>query len=254
MGGTRAKAERLFRRLPAAGCWLNLPCPEAAEVAVAAGADFGLVDCEHGVMSLETAGRLLAALKAGGVAALARPPEVSDAWVKRLLDAGAEGLILPMVESAARAADAVAMALFPPRGRRGVAATVVRAGGWGAQADAYVAGWNDRAFLAMQIESPAALDAAGAIAAVEGVDMLFFGPNDYGWSAGLGGAAHPDVFAAFRRVADVAHAAGKLVGTVAFQAGPAAALRAAGCDVISSASDVSALRRGVAAALAEARP
>ncbi len=254
MGAPRAKAERLFGRLPAAGCWLDLPSPEAAEIAAGAGADFGLVDCEHGALSIETAGRMLAALKAGGAAALARPPEISDAWVKRLLDAGADGLILPMVESAAQAREAVAMALYPPAGRRGMAAGVVRAGGWGARAGDYAAGWNARAFVAVQIESPAALEAAPEIAAVEGVDLLFFGPNDYGWSAGLGGAADPAVFAAFRRLAEAARAAGVLSGSVAFPAGPAAALRAAGCDLIASASDVEALRTGIAAALREARP
>jgi 2-keto-3-deoxy-L-rhamnonate aldolase RhmA len=254
MNGVRAKAERLFGRLPAAGCWLDLPCPEVAEVVAAAGADFGLVDLEHGAMSVETAGRMLGALRAGGAAALARPPEVTDAWVKRTLDLGADGLILPMVESAAQAAEAVRMALYPPAGRRGLAATVVRAGGWGARADDYVGGWNGRAFLAMQIESPAALEAAPAVAAVEGVDLLFFGPNDYGRAAGFGGADHPAVFDAFRRVAAAAHAAGKLVGSVTFPGGSAGALREAGCDLISSASDVGALRRGVAEAVAAARP
>ena len=252
MNEARAKAEGLFGRVPAAGCWLDLPSPEAAEIAARAGVDFGVVDCEHGPATVETAGRMLSALRAGGAAAIARPPERSEAWIKRLLDSGADGLILPMVETPKLAAEAAALTRYPPEGRRGLAHSVIRAAGWGADAEAYRAGWNARAFLAVQIESPAALEAAGAIAAVDGVDLLFFGPSDFSSFAGFpDGPADPRAFAAFERLAAAAHGAGKLAGSVAFPAGSGAALRAAGCDMISSGSDVSALRRGLAAAMAQ---
>ncbi|TVQ52999.1 MAG: hypothetical protein EA355_14030 [Rhodobacteraceae bacterium] len=252
MADARTKAERLFGRVPAIGCWLDLPSPEAAEIAALAGADFGLVDLEHGAISIETALRMIAALRAGGAAPLARPPEATDAWAKRLLDAGAAGLIMPMIESAEAAAAAAAAMRYPPLGRRGAAAGVIAASRWGRD-PVYVAGWNEACFLAVQIESPTAVEAAAAMAAVDGVDMLFFGPNDYAYAAGLDGPDDPAVWPVLEKMVETAHAAGKLVGTVAFGRG-AAALVAAGCDLVSAASDVAALGRGIAADVAAARP
>ncbi len=254
MPTSRAKAERLFGPSPASGCWIDLPSPEAAEIVALARPDFAVVDLEHGPASVETAGRVIAALAARGVAALARPPEISDAWIKRLLDSGADGLILPMVESAAEAREAAAAALYPPKGRRGRAAAVIRAAGWGRDAVAYARDWNDRAFLCAQIESPAALAAAPEIAAVEGIDLLFFGPSDYASFAGFHeGAADPRAFEAFQAVDRAAKAAGKLSGTVAFPAADGAALAAAGCDLVAAASDVAALGAGIATALASVK-
>ncbi len=254
MGETRSKAERLFGRLPASGCWLDLPSPEVAEIAARAGADFAVVDLEHGPASVETAGRMIAALRAGGAAAIARPPERSEPWIKRLLDSGADGVLIPMVDTPEQAAEAAAWVRYPPLGRRGLAHSVIRASGWGADAAAYARDWNDRAFLAVQIESPEALGRAAEIAAVDGVDLLFFGPSDFSARSGFPDlAADPRAFAAFRAVAAAARGAGKLAGAVAFPAGDGAALAAAGCDMISAGSDVGALMRGLAAQMAGPR-
>lgn len=251
MVGARAKADKLFGGLPAVGCWLDLPSPEAAEIAALAGADFGLVDLEHGAISIETALRMIASLRGAGSVPLARPPEATDAWAKRLLDAGARGLIMPMIESAAAAAACAAMVRYPPLGRRGAAASVVAASRWGSAAG-YVADWNAACFLAVQIESPTAAAAAAEIAAVDGVDMLFFGPNDYAYAAGLDGPDDPAVWTALEGLVATARAAGKLVGTVAFGRGAPALIRA-GCDLVSASSDVAALLEGVRADVSAAR-
>ena len=249
MGETRAKAERLFGRLPASGCWLDLPCAHVAEIAGRAGADFGVIDLEHGPASVETAALMAMALRAEGAAALARPPEVTEGWVKRLLDSGADGLILPMIESGEAARAAVALTRYPPDGRRGLAAGVIRASGWGRKAEAYRAGWNARGFVAAQIETPAALAVAREIAAVEGVDMLFFGPSDFSSFAGFeGGAGDDRTLAAFHEMRAAAASAGKLSGAVAFPAAQAG-LAAEGCDLIAAASDVAALSAGIARAV-----
>jgi 2-keto-3-deoxy-L-rhamnonate aldolase RhmA len=254
MSDSREKLAALFGRLPASGCWLDLPSPEAAEIVARAGADFGVVDLEHGPASVETAGRMLTALRAGGAAAIARPPERSEPWIKRLLDSGADGVVVPMVDTPEQAAEAAAWLRYPPLGRRGVAASVARAAGWGADAAAYLAGWNARAFLAVQIESPEALAAAPEIAEVDGVDLLFFGPADFSARSGFAdGPADPRARAAFEAVAAAAQGAGKAVGSVAFPAMDGPALAAAGCDMIAAASDVAALLGGVAAAVAGGR-
>jgi 2-keto-3-deoxy-L-rhamnonate aldolase RhmA len=253
MTDLRAKLTSLFGRLPASGCWLDLPSPEAAEIAAVAGADFGVIDLEHGPASVETAGRMAVALRAGGAAAIARPPERSEAWIKRLLDSGAHGVLIPMVDTPEQAAEAASWVRYPPLGVRGVATTVIRAAGWGGAAERYRAEWNDRAFLAVQIESPEALAAAPEIAAVDGVDLLFFGPADFSARSGFAdGAADPRAFEAFKAMAGAAHGAGKAAGSVAFPAAGGAALADAGCAMIAAASDVTALREGIATAVASA--
>ncbi len=239
----RAKAERLFPRLPARGCWVSLPTPIAAEIVGDAGVDFVILDLEHGTATYETVVAQLIALRATGTAAVARVPELYGPWIKRTLDAGAQALIVPMVATADAAADAVRAFRYGPDGVRGNATRMVRAARYGADPD-YLTRWRDEGVLMVQIESPEALNNAEAIAAVDGVDALFFGPSDYGAAAGFPGDAA--LTRALDQVTAAARASGKLVATVLFADHDADALEARGVDILGVASDVSLLRKGAA--------
>ncbi len=234
------------------GCWLDLPSPEIAEIAGAAGYDFAIVDLEHGAIGIETAGRMIGILTASATLPFVRVPEPGEGWIKRALDAGAAAVIVPRVEDAATARRLAGFATYGPEGRRGEGLGAVRAGGWGRTAPAYRSQWRERGGLILQIESPEGLAAAAEIAAVPGVTQLFFGPSDF--SACLGtGRDDPRVAAAAREVAAIARAAGREAGTVTFPGGGWAELVAMGYDCVADVSDVGVLVRGFDGHLAEAR-
>lgn len=241
----RQKIETLFGRLPARGCWLGIPSVVSAEIVGQAGFDFGILDFEHGPASYETAIGQMAALNASGAAVMARVPELQGPWIKRTLDAGAQALMVPMVETAEDAAAAVRLFRFGPEGCRGNATRMVRAARYGAD-ETYLKRWNADGVLLVQLESPHAVDQAEAIAAVDGVDVLFFGPSDYAAAAAFPSDAV--VTKALDRVIAAARAHGKLVGTVLFGGHSADDLEARGVEILGASSDVGLLRKGAAEA------
>lgn len=241
----RAKAEALFGRLPARGGWLGLPSVMSAEIMGRAGFEFCIIDLEHGPASYETAIAQMIALQAGGTSPVARVPELRGPWIKRALDAGAAAVMAPMIETVEMAEEAVRAFRYGPEGNRGVATRIVRAARYGADPD-YLKRWNDQGVLMAQLESPHAVDRAAAIAGVDGIDLLFFGPSDYAASAAFPEAAV--IAAALDRVIAAARSNGKLVGAVPFADFSPDDLERRGVDVIGVASDVSILRKGAEAA------
>ncbi|MBX6748483.1 MAG: 2,4-dihydroxyhept-2-ene-1,7-dioic acid aldolase [Micromonosporaceae bacterium] len=179
-----ARRRSLFRAAlarpdgPALGTWVKLPAMESVELIALAGFDFVVIDLEHSPMNLETAYRLIGTANHLGVASIVRIPTLEAGIVQRILDAGAEGVMLPHVDSVEEAVAAVRAVRFPPLGTRGVGATS-RAGAWGAIDRAeYLRYGQEEVVLIAQIESAAAATAAGAIAAVDGVDALLIGAAD----------------------------------------------------------------------------
>lgn len=250
----RDKLHRLAGRVPARCFWLDLPSPMAAELAGRAGPELAVVDCEHGQIGPETLADMLRALDLAGVPALVRVGDAGPGRVKQALDAGAAGIIVPYVETAAEARAAVRATFAPPLGARGMATAVTRAGGFGADR-AYAAEWNERGLLALQIESGKGLAVAPEIATVEGVDMLFLGPSDYAADLGLDLGLDPArdgeaLLAALREMAAAARSAGKLVGAFPWPGADPARLIAEGADLVAAGSDVRALAQGLAAGLA----
>lgn len=133
--------------------------------------------------------------------------------VKRVLDAGAQTLMFPFVQTAEEAARAVAFTRYPPQGVRGVAG-IHRASRYG-RLDGYLGRANDQVCVIVQLETPAAVTRLPQIAAVPGVDALFVGPGDLSAAMGrLGDVAHPDVQAALADAAKAAHVQGKPIGIV----------------------------------------
>lgn len=226
------------------GLWQALANPYTAEIAAAAGYDWLLFDGEHAPNTLQTLLAQLQAVAAYPVTPIARVPVGDPAVIKQYLDIGFATLLVPMVGSAAQAADIVAATRFPPRGIRGVASATSRASGFGADAS-YLATAHEKTGVIVQIESAEGLAAIEAIAAVEGVDALFIGPADLAGSLGhLGNSRHPDVQAAIDDGLRRIHKAGKPSGIFALDADDAARRIADGVAFVSVGSDVGLLANG----------
>jgi 4-hydroxy-2-oxoheptanedioate aldolase len=208
-----------FKRALAAGkaqigLWSSLSSNYTVEVIAGAGFDWILLDTEHSPNDLEN---LLTQLQAA--APYPTHPVVRVPWndmvtIKRVLDAGAQTLLLPFVQDAREAARAVAHMRYPPQGVRGVAGTT-RATRYGMVRD-YARRAADELFLIVQIETAAALEELPKIAATPGVDSIFIGPSDLAASMGhLGDFMHADVQRALENAAKACRKAGVPGGCLA---------------------------------------
>ncbi len=162
-----------------AGGWLSLGSSIAAEIAAGAGFDWLLFDLEHGTSEFSDLLHQLQAIQAYPVAGIVRVPSIDASVFKRVLDLGAHGVMIPNVASVEDARRCVSFARIPPLGVRGAAQTT-RASGYGVHYEQYLREANGSIILTAQIESRAGVDAADAIAAVDGIDALFVGPTDLG--------------------------------------------------------------------------
>jgi len=199
---------------PLIGCWMSLANPMTAEVAGLAGFDWLLLDGEHAPNDVSTLVPQLMALKDSVSAPVVRPPWNEPVIIKRLLDAGFHNFLMPFVESAEQATAAVAATRYPPRGIRGVS-VMQRNNRFGTVPD-YFKVIDDNITVLVQIESRAGLEAIDAIAAVDGVDGIFVGPQDLAAAMGhLANPSHPEVQAAMKHIIERARAGGKPAGTLA---------------------------------------
>jgi 2-dehydro-3-deoxyglucarate aldolase/4-hydroxy-2-oxoheptanedioate aldolase len=164
--------------------WLSIGHPAVAEVTAAQGFDFVLIDTEHTSMSLETVENMSRGVDAsdGETEAIVRVPSTDPVQIKRVLDIGVAGVMVPMVETAAEAREIVEATRYPPEGIRGIASG--RATEYGDDFQEYVKSANDSIVTIVQIESERGLGNAADIAAVDGIDAVFVGPADL--SANLG--------------------------------------------------------------------
>ncbi|MEQ8196379.1 MAG: HpcH/HpaI aldolase/citrate lyase family protein [Rhodospirillales bacterium] len=187
--------ERLLTGERQIGLWSTLCSNLVADVLSDAGFDWICVDMEHSANEIGTVLGQLQALAQHGCDAIVRPPWRDPVAVKRLLDAGAQSILFPMVETAEDAERAVASTRYPPKGIRGVS-LMQRGNRFGRDAD-YVREADSRICRLMQIESLKGLNNIEEIAAVDGVDGFFFGPADLSAEMGLiGQMTHPDVLKA----------------------------------------------------------
>ena len=232
------------------GCWINLFSPLAAEIVANAGYDSVLIDLEHGPGAVLDAISIMQAVQGQDCAALLRVPANDAVWLKRVLDAGVDGVMVPAVNDAEDAKAAVAACRYPPKGLRGMAATVVRASRFGMEWQDYTARAADELLIMCQVESAEAVENVSAIADVEGVDMLFIGPFDLSASLGfLGQPDHETVMASISRVEAAAKAAGKLLGGIPTPGRSAQALYDAGYHLVLADADVSLLRDAACASV-----
>jgi 2-keto-3-deoxy-L-rhamnonate aldolase RhmA len=250
MAGQSFKA-RLQSGHAADGCFLEMFSPIAAEIMARAGYESVMIDLEHGPGAVMDAISLIQAVQGCDCAPLLRVAANDPVAIKRALDIGLAGVMIPAVGSPAEAEAAVAACHYPPRGVRGMAASVVRATGHGAAWQDYVAGGADELLVMCQIENVTGVLQVADIAAIEGVDMLFIGPFDLSASIGhLGQPDHPDVRGAITRVEQAAKAAGKLLGIIPTPGRSAAELFAAGYDLVLGGADNVLLREAAEADVA----
>lgn len=168
----------LAREVPALGTWLKLPGVEVTELVALAGFDFVVIDLEHSPLDLESVFLQIGTALHTGLSPLVRVPDLDAGLAQRLLDAGAEGIMVPHVDTVEQARAAVRAARFPPLGDRGVGATS-RAGQWGAlPRPEYLRFGQEEVVVIAQVESALGVGNAGEIAAVDGIDALLVGSAD----------------------------------------------------------------------------
>ena len=235
------------------GCWLNLGAAGAAELAGVTGFDWALIDGEHGPWDIAAIQDQLRVLASVGQNAVVRVP-VGEVWIlKQVLDIGATSVLVPMVDTAEQAARMVAACRYPPAGMRGMGAAVARASLYGHEAD-YTSFADQRLCLMVQAESRAALDNLDAIAATEGVDVVFIGPSDLSADMGFpGNPEAPEVRAAIEDAITRIRAAGKVAGIFDFNTAHYPRYRELGVTFLAVAGDATVLRTGMAARASAAR-
>ena len=236
------------------GCWNGLGSAYVTEVMGIAGYEFIIFDHEHGIGDLTTLGQQFQALRGGTTTPIVRVPGHEAVYLKRVLDLGAEGVIIPNVNTAEEARTVVSFCRYPPHGIRGAAPTSIRASSFGFNGAEYAKTSADNTLVICQIESVQAVENSAEIAAVEGVDMIFIGPYDLSGSAGyLGQMNHPEVLRLIEITERAAKAAGKPLGTILRPGVTLSELFNRGYQLVAAGSDLSRLRDACVADLAAYR-
>ena len=239
--------ERLF------GTWLQSSAATFAELASVAGFDFFIIDQEHGPGGLQEAIDMNRAASGGASTMIVRVPSSDPVYLKRLVDAGMEGILVPMVESAEQARAVVKACRFPPRGTRGNAWDITRSSSYGFVPDYYEKA-DDNFFVMVQIETAISVENAREIAEVDGVDVVFIGPTDLSGSIGLPGqTGAPEVEALIARTIETVRAVGKPLATVPRVGRTWQQLFGDGFAMVATGSDIFFYRQGASALMTEWR-
>ena len=234
--------KRVHENKPSLGVWLCLTDPAVAELIGHAGYDFGIIDMEHGMADMKDAVNMMRALAAFETTAMIRVPGHDLNFVARIVDAGAQTLMIPMVETADQAREIVSACRYPPLGKRGFAAGIVRASGYGNAGD-YQERAADEMFLVLQIETVKGVDNAAEIAAVDGVDMIFIGAADLSGSMGmLPQIGRQEVADEISRCVEAVQSVGKPLGTIPRPGRDNVELLEDGFVVVTGGSDIGFFR------------
>jgi 2-dehydro-3-deoxyglucarate aldolase len=202
---------KLARNALTIGSWVTLGHPSIAEIMAAAGFDWLVLDMEHSVLELSEVQMLIQVLDGQRCPAIVRLTSNDPDQIKRVMDAGATGVMVPMVKNAEDAQAAVQAMYYPPRGRRGVG--LARAQGYGARFQQYRNWLDNNAVVVVMIEHIDAVNAIDSILSVPGVDAYIIGPYDLSGSMGHPGELdYPEVRTAIERVLEAGRRAGKSGG------------------------------------------
>jgi 2-keto-3-deoxy-L-rhamnonate aldolase RhmA len=258
MADQQIPANRLRATLGAGGRGVGTMVAEFRQPAVMqllanAGFDFVIIDGEHGPFGPETVADLARAAVACGVTPIVRVPAAEYVPIAQALDAGAQGVMVPRILGLEDAADAAAIATYPPQGRRGSAMgrghTVFRGG----DVSTLMAAMNAERLVLIQIETVSSLEACEQIAQLDGVDVLFVGPNDLSIALGVPGQlTHPLVEGAIERVAAACKAAG-IWSAVQMNTVEGAARWAPHVDLVSHSAEIGMLQAAGTAAVTAIR-
>lgn len=220
------------------GCWMGLSDLYAAEMMGTAGFDWLVIDSEHAPNDIRSIRDQLIALSHSDSHPVVRVP-IGETWViKQVLDAGAQTVLVPMVESADQARRLVQACRYPPHGNRGVGYSTARASGFGREAD-YAATANEQICLLVQVESSAGVAALEEILKVDGVDGVFIGPADLAADMGhLADMMQPNVQKTIMDALTQISASGKAAGILSTREDVTLAALDAGARFVAVAMDI----------------
>ena len=205
--------KKLSRDESVLGLWVKLKSATVTELAVALGLDWVVVDAEHGHLDWKEINEHIRAGLRSDTLVLVRLAERSTSLTKRALDIGADGVVIPWVETAEQVEEALSDCRYPPEGRRGIGGE--RATVWGQCFVEHTAEANQQVLVVPMIESVAAIPQVAAMCEVEGVDVFFFGPADFSATAGYRGQWEgPGVARQILQLKDTMTAAGRHCGVV----------------------------------------
>ena len=194
------------------GGWVSFSHPSISEIFAHAGFDFIAIDMEHSTISVEQAQRIIATCQGDGTLCLPRPVSHSNDWIKPLLDSGADGLIVQMVNTPQEAESIIQHFKFPPIGSRSYG--VNRAHNYGLNFDEYIKKWNESSSLIIQVESIQAIENIEKLLVFDEIDGVMIGPYDISGSLGVPGkTTHQLVIEATHKVIDACEKFGKSCGT-----------------------------------------
>jgi 2-keto-3-deoxy-L-rhamnonate aldolase RhmA len=235
--------EKLYAGETSFGTWITIGSPDVPDTLKQLPFDWFLFDTEHSYFTIESVRNMMLSLLDSKAVPLVRVGEVDQYMIKRVLDIGAYGILLPLVNTAEDAERVVNFSKYPPKGSRGLGP--VRAAGYGNNTLDYIRTANDELLVGVQIETTQALANAESIAATKGVDIVFVGPSDLTMSLGLvTDRANPKVAEAMKSVANICLKLGKIPGTLAATAQEAKKWQALGFKFISLGSDSKYLFQG----------
>ncbi len=248
MSGVRARLSGGEQLL---GTFVQLRDPAACERVARCGVDVLVIEAEHSGMGVETIQQLVAATQLTAARALVRVAGNDPVLIAAALDAGADGVIVPRVNTAAEARDAVDAARYPPVGHRGLGPS--RATGYGADIFGYLRRANDEVLVAIQVETREAIERLDELLGVPCVDLYFIGPGDLAVSLGIEDPASAELRGAIESVLAGAREAGRLAGVFAGTPAIAARWRSEGVELVVLGSDLSWLGAGLGPAVADLR-
>ena len=199
------KAGKPFNR-PLAGTLLSISAPQVAEIIADSGFDWVLIDMEHSSISLESVQNALQ-IMGDKILRIVRVPGNDEIWIKRVLDTGCDGILVPMVNSAEEALRVIQYSKYPLEGKRSVGLS--RAHSYGPGFSDYVKNANRELVIMIQIEHKEGVKNIDEILKVKGIDSIFIGPYDLSASMGLTGQlSHPDIKEAIKLIKDKCRMAG----------------------------------------------
>ncbi len=244
-------SERIRSGPPPVGTIVSTPSLDVAEVLATSGFDWLFLDLEHGAIGPTEAQQILQAVS-GRVPVIARVPENAEVWIKKTLDLGCNGVIVPQVNTADQARAAVRAAKYPPMGERSVG--VGRAQGFGTAFTSYVSSANAATSVVVQAEHIDAVSNIESILDVDGIDGVLIGPYDLSGSVGqLGDVAHPDVQRAVRAAFNACKAHDVPVGIFALAADTAKSMLELGYDFVAVGIDMAILANAARQMISETR-
>ncbi|KAL3420911.1 2,4-dihydroxyhept-2-ene-1,7-dioic acid aldolase [Phlyctema vagabunda] len=260
MASAMQEANRLKNAMekgPSMGVWQMIPGSNVSRTLARTGVDWVLVDCEHGNIDDAAMHEAVPAIAACGVSPIVRIPDNQGFMVKRALDAGAHGVLVPLLYTVEDAKKLVLSSKFPPQGQRGFGSPFpMERFNHKLGSSEYLSQANDAILTMVQIETKEALNSVDEIAKVPGIDVLFVGPFDLGNNIGhpiIDGKMHDDLHAAIAKVLKAANAAGKKAGIFCTSGEQAKQYADDGFHMISVATDMHVLPAGVLHSLSTAK-